>query len=495
MTDRFNGIKNDQITASSSFSSQTLPYYGRLHISSGFLFDRTIVGGGAWTAGNQNDKQYIQIDLLERKAIVAVGTQGRQGSEEWVTDYFVFYTDADTPVQWSIVRDRYGEPKLFRGNKDSDSVKMNVFEFPIVARYIRINPQIWNSVISLRVELFGCVYRPFIANFDGTSWIDFRLDQPGRAIQTARDHIRFRFRTQKTNGLILYGGDSQGDYFTVEVYQARLRVNVNLGGLSTSNIKIDNSIECGSLLDDDQWHEVLIIRDQKNINITVDWVTTWRNLSSVFVQMNMNRNLSLGGLPNYAARKGVTVTSNFVGCIEEFFYNGMAMIRDVQRVMKNAILTAEKFANEDWLQALGFPPRNDFLWWGPTITTQDLNITGFHVGGSGTFGTKCPPAVVDSTMLTFPSRDNYVVRLRVTRDQGLNTLQFSFRFRTFNPGGTLYFQEPGKRGNYLAVRLMQPSIRRSSPSILVEGERRAETARRPRPGYLDCCVAKHLPKL
>ncbi|VDP55099.1 unnamed protein product [Schistosoma curassoni] len=211
MTDRYNGIKDNQITASSSFSDQTMPYYGRLHISD--------EGAGAWIALDQDDKQWIQIDLLKRKVIQSVATQGRQGARQWIQDYYIYYTDSNEPIHWSVIKDDLGQPLLFDGNIDDNTVKFNNFSYPIVARYIRLNPQRWNNLISMRMELFGCDYRPFVAYLDGTSWIDLRLDLPGRATQTYIDEISFRFRTKEINGLILYGDSSQGDYFCVELYR------------------------------------------------------------------------------------------------------------------------------------------------------------------------------------------------------------------------------------------------------------------------------------
>lgn len=48
--------------------------------------------------------------------------------------------------------------QLFQGNSDGDSQVHNVFETPIIAQYIRINPTRWRDRISLRVELYGCEY-------------------------------------------------------------------------------------------------------------------------------------------------------------------------------------------------------------------------------------------------------------------------------------------------------------------------------------------------
>ena len=45
---------------------------------------------------------------------------------------------------------------MFLGNINDNSVKKNDLPYPIVARYIRINPQRWSRFISMRVEFYGC---------------------------------------------------------------------------------------------------------------------------------------------------------------------------------------------------------------------------------------------------------------------------------------------------------------------------------------------------
>jgi len=45
---------------------------------------------------------------------------------------------------------------MFESNlNDNDVVKLEL-PYPIVARYIRINPQRWQRFISLRAEFYGC---------------------------------------------------------------------------------------------------------------------------------------------------------------------------------------------------------------------------------------------------------------------------------------------------------------------------------------------------
>ncbi|CAH8495689.1 unnamed protein product [Schistosoma rodhaini] len=334
MTDRYNGIKDSQITASSSFSDQTMPYYGRLHISDG----------------------------------------------------------------------------------------------------------------------------PFVAYMDGTSWIDLRLDLPGRATQTYIDEISFRFRTKEINGLILYGDSSQGDYLCVELYRGRLRVRVNLGTVPLSNEPTDNIVDAGSLLDDDQWHDIQIIREEKNLNISVDRIKVWRNISAIFVHMNMNRNLSIGGLPDYSNRRGISVNQNFIGCLEEFIFNGVHIIRDAQRsLMKLPQLLSDNQLEIPWEELLGYPKRSSFIWWGPPITQDKLNITGLTISGSGILGTECPSTVIDNTVLTFPDIQQYIVFLKIERNGGTNILQFEFDFRTLNKGGILFYHTVDKDNNYISFGMEDES--------------------------------------
>lgn len=47
---------------------------------------------------------------------------------------------------------------MFKGNENADRIKYNVFEVPIIAQWVRINPTRWRDRISLRAELYGCEY-------------------------------------------------------------------------------------------------------------------------------------------------------------------------------------------------------------------------------------------------------------------------------------------------------------------------------------------------
>ena len=47
---------------------------------------------------------------------------------------------------------------MFIGNDNDSGERIITLVYPIVAKFVRFNPQRWNMVISMRVELTGCPY-------------------------------------------------------------------------------------------------------------------------------------------------------------------------------------------------------------------------------------------------------------------------------------------------------------------------------------------------
>ena len=81
-------VPDSAITASSSANANSYaPYVGRLHfLSSG--------SGkyGSWAAGANNLYQWLQVDFGSWTQILAVLTQGRQDSNQWVKSYSLSYS-------------------------------------------------------------------------------------------------------------------------------------------------------------------------------------------------------------------------------------------------------------------------------------------------------------------------------------------------------------------------------------------------------------------
>ena len=81
-------ICDGQITASSQRDVNHSARQGRLHFNA--------IGEirGAWSAANNDEKQWLQIYLGSESIIITrVATQGGNGLQQWVTQYNVQYSD------------------------------------------------------------------------------------------------------------------------------------------------------------------------------------------------------------------------------------------------------------------------------------------------------------------------------------------------------------------------------------------------------------------
>ena len=104
---------------------------------------------GAWLAQETNQDQWIQVDLQTPHRIESVTTQGRPGTQnDWVTSYYVSHSQDGT--SWEEIS------TLFEANEDSYAKKTNRLPDNIVARYIRLRPNSWNTRIAMRFDVTGC---------------------------------------------------------------------------------------------------------------------------------------------------------------------------------------------------------------------------------------------------------------------------------------------------------------------------------------------------
>ncbi|XP_006887516.1 PREDICTED: coagulation factor V [Elephantulus edwardii] len=145
-------IENKQITASSFKKSWWGDYW---EPSCARLNNQGRVN--AWQPMANNNRQWLQIDLLKVKKITGIITQGCKSlnSEMYVQSYTIHYSNQG--VEWKPYRQKFSMvDKIFRGNNNIKGHVKNFFNPPIISRFIRIIPKTWNQSIALRVELFGC---------------------------------------------------------------------------------------------------------------------------------------------------------------------------------------------------------------------------------------------------------------------------------------------------------------------------------------------------
>ena len=140
--------------------------------------------------------------------------------------------------------------------------------------------------------------------------------------------------------------------------------------------------------------------------------------------------------------------------MEEFNFNGVQVFRDTLRSKPGLIMTETVWSNEDWLDALGYPERDPLLWWGPPTTTQQLNITGFAIGGTGVLLQDCLPPTPDPTVITFTRIEQSLVFIKLERTGETSKVTFSVDFRTFNKGGVLFYHTVDNNKNFISVSIV-----------------------------------------
>ena len=90
-------ISDSQISASSQWDSGFSPKNGRLHLRD----EQGPEKKGAWAVRTNNDKQWLQIDLRDQQTkVTRVGTQGRNGFNQWVTKYKLQYGNDEGSLQY-----------------------------------------------------------------------------------------------------------------------------------------------------------------------------------------------------------------------------------------------------------------------------------------------------------------------------------------------------------------------------------------------------------
>ncbi|XP_020631497.1 EGF-like repeat and discoidin I-like domain-containing protein 3 [Orbicella faveolata] len=140
-------IKGRQLSASSSWDGNHGPSNARLH------WRRRGPRIGAWSARHNTRYQWLQVDFIHAMRVVKIATQGRQDAAQWVTQYYLTYSqDGAHFAEFKKNSNR----KYLTGNRDQNSVVQHRLFPQIKARYIRVCPWGWHRHISMRVEFYGC---------------------------------------------------------------------------------------------------------------------------------------------------------------------------------------------------------------------------------------------------------------------------------------------------------------------------------------------------
>ncbi|KAM3916615.1 contactin-associated protein-like 5 [Leptodactylus fuscus] len=279
-------------------------------------------GVGGWSPLQSNAKQWLQIDLGERFDITGAATQGRHGSSDWVTRFSVMFSD--TGRNWKPYH-HDNTIWVFPGNTNADGIVNHKFQHSIKARFLRFVPLEWNpnGRIGMRIEVYGCSYKSDVADFDGRSSLLYRFNQ--KLMTTFKDVISLKFKSMQSEGVLFHGEGQRGDYITLELQKGKLALYINLGDAKLRFGNTHTVVTLGSLLDDQQWHSVLIDRFNKQVNFTVDKYTQHFRTKGESDDLDIDYEFSFGGIP-VPGKPGTFLKRNFHGCIENLYYNGVNII-------------------------------------------------------------------------------------------------------------------------------------------------------------------------
>uniref|UniRef100_A0A8C6R014 Coagulation factor VIII n=1 Tax=Nannospalax galili TaxID=1026970 RepID=A0A8C6R014_NANGA len=142
-------ISDEQITASSYFTNifaTWSPSQARLHLQG-----RT----NAWRPKVNNPKEWLQVDLRKTMKITGIITQGVKSllTSMFVKEFLI--SSSQDGHHWTLLFHN-GKVKVFQGNRDSFTPMVNSLDPPLLTRYLRIHPRIWEHQIALRLEILGC---------------------------------------------------------------------------------------------------------------------------------------------------------------------------------------------------------------------------------------------------------------------------------------------------------------------------------------------------
>ncbi|XP_074611781.1 uncharacterized protein LOC141866213 isoform X2 [Acropora palmata] len=219
-------------------SDSSVIYYQRFSASSSLsgspASNGRLNGGSAWIpSSNNNNSDYLQIDLGSVYVVCAVATQGNPSTSasDW-TETYKIKTSLDN-VNWHWYQENNTD-KIFTGNSHKKEIVKNDLYNPLAVKFIRFYPVTFNGNKALRVEVFGSKQACFssLGNEKGVTSPQFSV-----TASTKLDN------SHKAEDSSLYGSSSwcsKGDASSPQYLQFDFRKVVTVSGIATQGDNRDN---------------------------------------------------------------------------------------------------------------------------------------------------------------------------------------------------------------------------------------------------------------
>ncbi|XP_031556668.1 lactadherin-like isoform X2 [Actinia tenebrosa] len=142
-----NRLPNDKITGTSN---------GQWMITFFYPYMARLKGSSAWVSSLLDTSPFLEINVGPRsRMITKIATQGSPEYDWWTTSYSVKYSL--NRVSWTDYTDNdTGQPKVFRGNSDRNTIVQHTFKPAFVARYLIVSLLGKHTRSAIRLEFYGC---------------------------------------------------------------------------------------------------------------------------------------------------------------------------------------------------------------------------------------------------------------------------------------------------------------------------------------------------
>ncbi|XP_058240454.1 neurexin 2b isoform X5 [Hemibagrus wyckioides] len=157
----------------------------------------------------------------------------------------------------------------------------------------------------------NCEIEATVLSYDGSMYL--KIIMPS-TMHTEAEDLALRFMSQRAYGLLVTTTSKESaDTLRLELDGGRVKLTVNLG-------KGPETLYAGQKLNDNEWHSVKVVRRGKNLQLSVDNVTTEGQMTGAHTRLEFH-NIETGIMTE---RQFISVVpSNFVGHLQGLTVNGV----------------------------------------------------------------------------------------------------------------------------------------------------------------------------
>ncbi|XP_031440912.1 neurexin-2 isoform X4 [Clupea harengus] len=157
----------------------------------------------------------------------------------------------------------------------------------------------------------NCEIEATVLSYDGSMYLKILMP---RTMHTEAEDVALRFMSQRAYGLLMATTSKESaDTLRLELDGGRVKLTVNLG-------KGPEMLYAGQKLNDNEWHMVKVMRRGKNLQLTVDNITTEGQMTGAHTRLEFH-NIETGIMTE---RRFISVVpSNFIGHLQGLTVNGV----------------------------------------------------------------------------------------------------------------------------------------------------------------------------